>query len=118
IQGHQGSSRADIAKALSISEPTASKMVDELLAEGWVRERESTLKNSLGGRKPFHLYFNCNAQFMIGVDIGGTTVEAALINLNGQIIGKMSFATQKYVSNHFIEKVKDTIFYLMKEQDI
>src|SRR5699024_4489689 len=118
IKGHQGKSRAEIAKALTISKPTASKIVDELLREGWVSERESTRKNSLGGRKPFQLFFNSNAQFIASIDIGGTSVEIALINLDGHIIGKTSFPTQKYLPDHLIEKMTNGIFTLIADQQI
>lgn len=118
IQQYQGKSRAEIAKALRISKPTASKVVDELLREGWVNESESTEKNSSGGRKPFQLYFNRNAQFIIGIDIGGTTVEIALVNLDGEMVGKTSFPTQKYLPDDLLEKLANSVFSLIADQAI
>lgn len=118
IQQYQGKSRAEIAKALRISKPTASKIVDELLQEGWINESESTEKNSSGGRKPFQLYFNRNAQFIMGIDIGGTTVEMALVNLEGEMIGKMSFPTQTYLPDNLLEKLSRCVFSLIAEQAI
>ncbi|MFK4996903.1 MarR family transcriptional regulator [Bacillus sp. N9] len=89
IKANEGKSRADIAKALSISKPTISKLVDELLVEGWIKEKESTRASSLGGRKPFHIYFNSNAKYIVGVDIGGTTIEIAIMNLVGDVKVKL-----------------------------
>ncbi|SHG06944.1 ROK family transcriptional regulator [Ornithinibacillus halophilus] len=104
IQNNQGQSRSDISKALQISKPTISTIVDELLEEKWIREKESENASSVGGRKPFHIYFNQNAYYLIGVDIGGTSVELAIMNLAGDIKQKASFSTQTNV-DHLIEAI-------------
>lgn len=118
IKQHQGKSRSEISKALTISKPTASKIVDELLEEGWLTETESTKKNTQGGRKPFQVYFNSHAQCIVGIDIGGTTVEIALVNLDGDIIGKSSFPTQKYLQNSLTEKISQAVFDLISKQNL
>lgn len=118
VERHEGKSRAQIAKALSISKPTASKLVDELLEESWVTEIQSTKKNTMGGRKPFQIYFNCNAKFIAGIDIGGTTVEIALVNLQGEIVGKTFFPTQEYLMDGLIKKISEDVFNLITEQKV
>lgn len=115
IQEHQGHSRTDIAKALSISKPTISKLVDELIDEGWIRENESLTSGALGGRRPIHIYFNSNVQYIIGVDIGGTSVEIAVINLDGKIIKKTSFDTQSNLENDLTATLAIKIKQLLKE---
>src|SRR5699024_1632671 len=64
------------------------------------------------------LYFNRNAQFIMGIDIGGTTVEMALVNLEGEMIGKMSFPTQTYLPDNLLEKLSRCVFSLIAEQAI
>lgn len=118
IKDNDGHSRSDIAKALSISKPTISKLVDELLSEGWVTEKESLSSSSSGGRKPFHIYFNSDAQHIIGVDIGGTSVELAIINLDGAIKMKSSFDTQKSLADDLVQTTANQMEELIKKSGL
>lgn len=119
IKEHNGKSRSEIAKELKISKPTVSKLVDELLQEKWVTERESELVNSLGGRKPLAIQFNNNASYLIGVDIGGTTVELAIFNLDGELKNRSGFDTQTaIVNNRFIEVMTKHIKELMVKSEL
>lgn len=56
IKRNDGISRAEIAKVLSLSKPTTSKLVQELIDEGWVYEEWREEVNSLGGRRPLSLF--------------------------------------------------------------
>ncbi|KIL45790.1 ROK family transcriptional regulator [Jeotgalibacillus soli] len=94
IQQNKNVSRADVASALLISKPTVSSVVEELIAEGWVEERESDTANSAGGRKPIQLSFNANKQYIAAVDIGGTHVELGILNMNGELLIRDRFETQ------------------------
>lgn len=111
---NNGHSRTDLAKALSISKPTISNLVEELIEEGWMSEMESSTSSSSGGRKPYHLYFNSNAYSIIGVDIGGTTVEVAVVNLEGEVITHTSFGTQEALQNNLVQTLIDCILELIK----
>ncbi|WP_087974195.1 ROK family transcriptional regulator [Oceanobacillus rekensis] len=115
IQNKQGHSRSDIAKALKISKPTVSTIVDELLEEGWIREKESEKASSSGGRKPFRISFNENASYIVGIDIGGTSVEIAVLNLTGKMIRKIAFDTQKHIGKDFIHTIADHVNHLLRE---
>lgn len=105
VKDNQAQSRSEIAKELNISKPTVSKIVDELLSENWITEQESSLVNPLGGRKARKLHFNKNACYLIGVDIGGTTVELALFNVNGEMLNKIIFGTQETIIEKTFIKV-------------
>lgn len=118
IQNNPGRSRSEVAKTLSISKPTISKLVDELIKEGWFREKESSSSNASGGRRAFQIYFNKNAKYIVGVDIGGTSVEIAVMNLNGDIKSKVVFSTQEYLSKDFVQFIADKITLLIQENDL
>lgn len=105
IQENHGQSRTAISKALSISKPTISKLVDELLTEGWIREKESLTASSQGGRRPFEIYFNKDSKFMIAVDIGGTSVTLAIINVSGDIKYSTSLNTQENLANDLTQTI-------------
>ena len=118
IQNNPGRSRSEVAKNLSISKPTVSKLVDELISEGWFREKESSSSNASGGRRAFQIYFNHNAKYIVGVDIGGTSVEIAVMNLNGDIKEKVVFSTQEHLSKNFVQFIADKITLLIQENDL
>lgn len=105
LKSNNGKSRSEIAKALTLSKPTVSKLVDELLNENWLGEREGSYVNASGGRKPQKLFFNDHACYLIGIDIGGTSVELALINLNGEIQTQSVFDTQQAVKENLFLNV-------------
>lgn len=79
-------SRADIAKRTGLNPATVSGNVSLLLEDGIVSESGSG--ESSGGRKPILLSLNCGAYYCIGVDMGISKVECAVINLGGSIVFK------------------------------
>src|SRR4051794_14417704 len=72
-------SRASIARATTLAKPTVSAIVDELIADGLVREVGTGTTATSGGRPPIMLEYNAASQFVLGVHIGArrTTVEVA-----------------------------------------
>ena len=110
--------RADLAKELKISKPTISNIVDELISEGWVLECESEFTSSQGGRKPVFLLFNKNAKFVVGVDIGGTAVKLALLNLDGEIMIQSSLPTQKISSESLVERIANEIIDMVSQSKL
>ncbi len=118
IQKNPGRSRTEIAKELSISKPTISKLVDELISEGWFSEKESSSSSSSGGRRSFQIYFNNNAKYIVGVDIGGTSVEIAVMNLAGDILEKSVFSTQEQISKNLVQVLADNITSLITKSGL
>lgn len=115
IKDNNGQSRTEISRALSISKPTISKLVDELLTEGWVREKESLHSSSLGGRRPFQISFNNEAKFIVAVDIGGTSIELAIINLDGDIKYRTSFDTQRNLINDLTQTIAKRVLDMINK---
>ncbi|UJL47404.1 ROK family protein [Virgibacillus sp. NKC19-16] len=101
-----------------ISKPTVSNFVDELLSEGWVSEKESEKGSSSGGRKPYQVFFNQDAYYLVGVDIGGTSIEMAVMNLAGEIINKTAFETQLYVGSQLIAVIADNVTNLIQNSNL
>ena len=67
---------------------------------------------------PIQIYFNHNAKYIVGVDIGGTSVEIAVMNLNGDIKEKVVFSTQEHLSKNFVQFIADKITLLIQENDL
>lgn len=118
IKSVEGQSRAAISKALKISKPTVSSLVDELLQEGWITERESPFAGASGGRKPFLLYFNRHAQYIIGVDIGGTSTDIAVMNIAGDILAIKQLSTQTYLKSDVTQYLTDEIHMLLQNPGV
>lgn len=118
IKNFQPISRAEIAEKLKISKPTVSIIVDELIQENWVYEKGIGESTSQGGRRPIHLYFNENAAYVIGTDIGGTKVRIIITNLNGEIICSSNFSTQRYLQCGLIKQLQKEVHYLIDNNHI
>jgi len=102
-------SRAQIAKDTSLTPPTVSSIVKELMAQELVRE--SILGHSSGGRKPTMLHINTDTHYVIGIDAGPETVEGVLTDLTGKILHRTSSLLKKPLTNEqFIAILKETIY--------
>lgn len=79
-------SRADIQRKLNITMPTVSKIVDELINQGWVVEvgtGDFTL-----GRPPVMLEISPLSAIAIGIDIGLYSVRVVAVNLVAEVIAE------------------------------
>lgn len=57
-------------------------------------------------------------QSIIGIDIGGTNVELALVDAAGKVLARNTFSTQKYAANHLIDKLIESINQLIDNQNL
>ncbi|MFC4323477.1 ROK family transcriptional regulator [Litchfieldia salsa] len=77
-------SRADIAKETTLTPPTVSNMVKELLSSKMVVEIRQG--ESSGGRKPTLLTINSEGSYLIGLDIGPKYLRCISTDLMGNIL--------------------------------
>ena len=81
---HGNSTILELSKALDLSVPTVTKMIDELCQQGILNEFGKMETNE--GRHP-HLYgLNPEAAYFVGVDIKNSGVNLGLINFNGDLL--------------------------------
>lgn len=111
-------SRAEIADQLQLSKPTVSSIVDELLAEDWIKEMGSGDSTTQGGRKPIQLQFNAKAGFIIGVDIGGTKIAYGIGDLDGNVVIQEVMPTQPFVPDGIVDELADRIRMLLHQINI
>lgn len=107
-------SRAQIAKETKLTPPTVSSIVRELMDQDLVME--STLGESLGGRKPTMLLVNKNGFYVIGIDAGPKTIECILSNLAGQIQDRVIVSidtTSALTNDFFLNLVKEGIYKVL-----
>lgn len=86
IRIHESISRSEIAKKTKLTPPTVTNIVNELLKESLVVEKEPGV--SSGGRKPILLTINSGSRCVIGIDVGVKKIRCALSDLNGRLIIK------------------------------
>lgn len=98
--------RSDISKKLSLSKPTVSLIVKELLDDGWIYETGSGDASVGGGRKPVQLAFNAKRSYLIGIDIGGTSVTLGLTDLNGEVCAHREFPTQQHLHSNLFKEIE------------
>lgn len=84
IHRYQPISRADAARRTGLQRSTVSLIADELIREGWIIEGE--YGRIPRGRRPIFLQMNLTGARLLGLHVAGNTVNAALADLNGNIL--------------------------------
>ena len=83
-------SRSDIGRKLDISLPTVMRIIDDLIESNLVFELDE--KEYTGGRRKTLLQFNQKDNVVIGIDLGGMSIYAALADIGGKIIAEQKFS--------------------------
>ena len=77
--------RVDLARASGLQNSTVSSIVEQLLAEGWIREGEAV--KTARGRRPTQICLNDNLAMLVADVHPGRAILAA-VDLNGQVLAK------------------------------
>jgi len=75
---------ADLGKEMNLSIPTVTKLVSELIEDGFVVDFGK--QETTGGRRPNIYGLNENSGYFIGVDIRHSCINIGLINFKGEMI--------------------------------
>ena len=86
-------SRASIARSTTLAKPTVSAIVDELIADGLVRELGPGSTAVSGGRPPILLEFNARSQLVVGAHIGARRTTVAIGDAAGEEVARREFPT-------------------------
>lgn len=82
-----GLSRADLATAVGLTKSTVSLLVRELLAEGWLAEREVVATGDLG-RRPTPLFIDPHRLLLLGAEVGIESVRVVATSLTGDVLAR------------------------------
>jgi glucokinase-like ROK family protein len=108
----------DLGKEMTVSIPTITKLVGELISEGFVLDFGKQGTN--GGRRPNVYGLNPDAAYFVGVDINKDNLSLGVINFKGELkeySGKKEFILDNtfdsldslcIIINSFIEKLPIT----------
>ncbi|WP_343623853.1 ROK family transcriptional regulator [Roseateles puraquae] len=83
-----GQSRAAVAEALQLTKSTVSTLVKELIAEGWLLEREVVATGELG-RRPTPLFIDPGRLVLLGAEMGVDGVNAVVTSLTGDVLARL-----------------------------
>jgi predicted NBD/HSP70 family sugar kinase len=84
LRGEGPISRAELARRSNLSRSTVSSIIATLLASDLVRETGTG--NSQGGRRPIMIEFNYQSGYVIGIELGNTTLTVLLTDLAATVI--------------------------------
>ena len=79
-----GHSLADLARELGTSIPKVSRIVGELIQEGYLIELGK--QESASGRKPSLYGLNPGAGYFVGIDVNGTSIAVAVADFPGHVL--------------------------------
>ena len=107
-------SRSQIAKTLNISLPTVMRIVDDLKAEGLLRDTGQ--KGATKGRPASLIEFNGQSSAIIGVDLGGTKMHGMVADLAGNVqhsLYRTHKENQANSSEEYLEELYQFIDHLL-----
>lgn len=108
---------ADLGKEMGLSIPTVTKLVGELIDDGYVVDF-GKLETS-GGRRPNIYGLNQDSGYFLGIDISYYGLNMGLINFNGKLVHKKIDAPYKIEnSEEGFEKLCATISNFIEEHNI
>jgi len=81
-------SRAEVTSITGWSRAKTSQEVNALVEKGYLVDAGEGI--SKGGRKPRLLRFNSQLGYVVGIDIGATSLEIALADVNGSILRRVA----------------------------
>lgn len=91
IRNEKEITRARIIDKSGLSAPTVTRIVDSLVQLNLIHT--DGVGSSIGGRPPQLIHFNSKNNFVIGIDLGATTIRSALSNLDGEFIFEIQIPT-------------------------
>jgi N-acetylglucosamine repressor len=106
-------SRIELASKTGLHPATITHIVDELVSEGLLKEsKESVNSENLIGRPAQQLEVNPEAAFVVGVNVNRDSISAGLVDLNGNILQRVSFGglqvqnDNKYIKSRLLQSIE------------
>jgi glucokinase-like ROK family protein len=111
-------SRASIARSTTLAKPTVSAIVDELIADGLVREIGPGSTATSGGRPPILLEFNARSQLVVGVYVGARRTTIAVSDAAGDEIARRQWPTSRGAAVDALREVAAEVLSAIAEASV
>lgn len=109
-------SRASIAKQTGLSKQTISEIVRHLEDDGWVRETGRTSGHV--GRTAVTYEIVPSAAYIAAVDLGGTKVRVAIVDLTCQVFAEEVAPTDPRGGRHVVDQITELCWRAADAQGI
>jgi glucokinase-like ROK family protein len=110
-------SRTDISRLTYWSRPKVTSVVNQLIKRRVVMEAGEG--NSDGGRRPRLLKFNNQLGYVLGVDLGATSMDLALADLNAQVLQRdQGPADVRQEPSLVLDEIKRRLLILIHQQKL
>jgi len=110
---HQGEiSRADIARTTSLTRPTVSRIVSDLIDDRFVVEKGQG--PSAGGKRPTLLAVAQDDHQILAIDLGSQEFRGAVMNLRGEIINFHNYPTGGLTGQSALDFAYDLLDQLLE----
>jgi predicted NBD/HSP70 family sugar kinase len=78
----------ELIAVTGLTRATVLAVCDDLVGMGWLDEQPSVSIGPSTGRPPRRFAFRSEAAYVVGVDVGDTSIRGAVADLRGQILGR------------------------------
>ncbi len=111
-------SRTDIARATDWSRPKVTAVINRMIVRGLLVEVGEG--DSQGGRRPRLLVLNGELGYVIGVDVGATSIDLALADFNARVLARESGPADVLLDepSHLLGEVKRRLLDMVRRQGL
>ncbi len=85
VKARPGLVRGELAGLVGLADSTVSVLVNELIADGWLRQAGSRGTGALG-RRPRHLELDPTRLALLGAEVGDDFINAVACGLQGEVL--------------------------------
>lgn len=111
-------SRTEIFEKTNISKPTVTRVIEELMSEGFLIET-GTIVESSAGRRPVQIVLNPSARYCIGVNLSRNNLRIAIVDFTLKVVSKNTTSIRDIQNlEEFLEKIYSGISSLIDETGI
>lgn len=109
-------SKAEIVEFSGLSRPTVFSIVGELENQGLIVGEKA--EGGVVGRTPVLYGPNPKAAHVVGVDLGGTKVRAAVADMTGRVLAESVVATDRRGGRHVVDQIGKMVEALTGEAGV
>lgn len=107
--------RRSLSKATGLTQPTITRIVQDLMEHGLVREGEKL--DAVGaGRRPSEIELIPDAALALGIHISASSIELGLVGINGELAARRDFTIRPGEPEVVVRQVAESYQALLDEQ--
>lgn len=115
VRLHGPLSRADIARQTSLTKPTVSNIVGELVARKLILEKGQQVSGG-GGKRATNLVINPQGAFSIGLNLDHDRLSGVLIDFSGEIHQRVTYALDLPTLDEAVSHIDQAVEHLIAAQ--